>query len=109
MKTVYIDDDFKCHVNNLDGNYRAVETDFFDGKCAEFIEGYRYVPSGESWTGEDGIPFIGEMIAPWRDYNKLDEAQRTYERELIAEYESTIIDMETALNRMGVTKDENMD
>jgi len=32
MKTIYIDSDFKCHVSN-DDTMRAVETDFFDGKC----------------------------------------------------------------------------
>ena len=41
--TIYIDNDYKCHVTD-DGAMRVVETDFFDGKCAEFVEGYRYVP-----------------------------------------------------------------
>ena len=90
MKFIYIDSDFKCHINNYDGTLRTVETDFFDGKCDEFIEGYRFVPSGERWTREDGYVFKGEMIAPWKDYNKLDEAQREYEREKLEEYETLI-------------------
>lgn len=86
MKTIYIDSDFKCHVTD-DGTMKAVETSFFDGKCDAFIEGYRYVPAGESWTRSDDVVFTGEMIAPWKDYSELDAAQRTYERALLAQYE----------------------
>ena len=89
MKTIYIDSEFKCHVAD-DGTMTAVETDFFDGKCDALIEGYRFVPSGESWTREDGEVFTGKMITPWRDYAELDEAQRIYERQLLAEYEAVI-------------------
>ena len=82
MKIIYIDSDFRCHVANADGIYREVETDFFDGKCDTFIEGYRFVPSGESWTRSDGVVFHGEMIAPWKSYDALDAAQRQYERDM---------------------------
>jgi hypothetical protein len=91
---IYIDKDYKCHITD-DGTMRPVETDFFDGMCKEFIEGYRFVPSGESWTREDGEVFEGEMIAPWRDYTELDAAQREYERALLE-------DMRQALNELGV-------
>lgn len=60
----------------------GVENEFFDGKCDAFIEGYRFVPAGASWTREDGVVFTGEMIAPWKPYSELDAAQREYEREL---------------------------
>ena len=83
---IYIDNDFKCHVSDPDGTLTTVETDFFDGKCPAYIEGYRYIPAGESWTRPDGVVFGGEMIAPWRDWRTLDAAQREYERQLIAEY-----------------------
>lgn len=79
--TIYIDADFKCHLEN-DGTLTEVQTDFFDGKCKEYIEGFRFVPSDESWTREDGTVFYGEMIAPWKNFSELDEAQREYEREL---------------------------
>ena len=98
MRTIYIDAEFKCHTVN-DGNMSAVETAFFDGKCDAFIEGYRFVPSGESWKRSDGKDFSGEMIAPWQDYSILDAAQRQYEQALIA-------DMQNALNKLGVTLDE---
>jgi hypothetical protein len=86
---VFIDKDFKCHLSD-DGTMTAVETPFFDGKCAAFIEGYRFIPADDSWVGENGVVFEGEMISPWQDYNELEDAQRAYERQLLAEYETLI-------------------
>ena len=101
--TAYIDADFKCHVSD-DGTMTAVETDAFDGKCPAYIEGYRYIPAGESWTRPDGVVFGGEMIAPWKPWAGLDTAQREYEREQYqtvvaqnAEYEAALSEIETAL------------
>ena len=85
MRTIYIDSDNECHVTN-DSTMTAVETDFFDGKCDAFIEGYRFVPAGETWTRSDGEVFEGEMISPWKDYAELDEAHREYEKQLLATY-----------------------
>ena len=95
MKTIYIDSAYKCHITN-DGTMTAVETDFFDGKCDSFIEGYRFVPDGSEWTRSDGVVFQGEMISPWKPYDELDSAQREYERQLLAEYAE-------ALKVVGVT------
>ena len=81
MRIVYLDSDFKCHVTN-DGTMKAAETDFFDGKCATFIEGYRFVPAGESWTRSDGTVFHGEMIAPFNPYDQLAAAQAQYEADM---------------------------
>ena len=89
MRIVYIDSDFKCHTSN-DGTLTPVETDFFDGKCDAFLEGYRYIPAGDSWTRSDGVVFHGEMIAPWKPYSELDAAQRQYERELLADAENAL-------------------
>lgn len=77
---IYIDADFKCHTSQADG-LTAIETDFFDGKCRQYIEGYRFVPAGHSWTREDGQVFDGEMVAPWREYELLAEFQAIYEEE----------------------------
>lgn len=85
MRTIYLDYEFKCHVIN-DGTMTTVETDYFDGKCNAFIEGYRFIPSGKSWTRPDGVMFNGEMCSPWKPYSELDAAQREYEREQLAEY-----------------------
>ena len=78
--TIYIDSDYKCHTSPGEGQ-TAIETDAFDGKCSQYIEGYRFVPAGQSWTREDGQVFHGEMTAPWRDYELLAEFQALYEEE----------------------------
>lgn len=80
--TVYIDSAYRCHTTSHDGTLREVEHTFFDSKCTTFIEGYRFVPSGESWTRSDGVVFCGEMIAPWKPYNELAAAQAQYEADL---------------------------
>lgn len=95
MKTIYIDSEFKCHATN-DGTMTAVEVDFFSNKCDSFIEGYRFIPYGKSWTRSDGVVFTGEMVAPWKNHSELEVAQREYERQLLAEYAE-------ALRTVGVT------
>lgn len=80
---IYIDPiDFKCHTTNPDGTFLEMETSFFDGKCQTFIEGYRFVPSWESWTRSDGVVFHGEMIAPFKPYDQLAAAQAQYEADM---------------------------
>lgn len=75
----------------------AVDTDAFDGKRDAYIEGYRFVPAGETWTRDDGVLFSGEMIAPWKPWSELDAAQREYERQQLA-------DMRAALTVLGVSE-----
>lgn len=77
---IYIDNDYMCHAVN-DGTMREFELEFFEGKCAAYINGYRYVPQGENWQREDGAEFEGEMIAPFINPTKLEKAQLTYEKE----------------------------
>lgn len=74
----------------------AVDTDAFDGKCDAYIEGYRLVPSGETWTRGDGVEFSGEMIAPWHDWAELDAAQREYEREQYEDMRAALAESPTA-------------
>jgi hypothetical protein len=76
---VFIDSEYKCHISNPEGDYQEKEIALFDGKCAEYIEGY-------SCTPYDG----GEMITPWKPFDELDAAQREYERQILAEYEALI-------------------
>lgn len=96
--TIYIDNDYKCHVSPGEG-LTAVETDAFDGKCRQYIEGYRFVPAGQTWIREDGEAFTGEMIAPCRDYAILKELQTVYEenQQTINEYEKALTKIEAAL------------
>ena len=101
MKTIYIDQDYKCHIDNLEGRI-AIETDFFDDKCNSFIEGYRYVPSSSTWTREDEEEFIGEMVSPWRPVKELQEAQREYERERYSDMK----DKMDIIKEVGITIEE---
>ena len=78
MRTIYLDSEFKCHITN-DGTMTAVETDVFNGKCDTYIEGCRYIPSGESWTRSDGTVFTGPMTSPYKDSQLLEAAQKLYE------------------------------
>lgn len=93
---IYIDDDYKCHVSD-DGTYAAVETEAFDGKCDAYIEGYRFVPAGASWTRSDGTVFTGEMISPWKPWRELDAAQREYEHQQYAAMAAELADVKAAL------------
>ena len=97
--TIYIDDDYKCYVSDVEGR-RAVETDFFDGKCPEWIESYRFVPEGETWTREDGEVFKDEMVTPWKDLSEAYTAQTAYLERQNAQYEAALTEIEAAL---GVT------
>lgn len=101
---IFIDADCKCYATSADGR-REFDTEFFDGKCSALIEGYRYVPAGETWTRADGAVFTGEMISPWRDYSILAAAQAAYEQAQ-AESAAEIADMQSALNVMGVSVNE---
>lgn len=90
---VYIDSEFKCHVSPGEG-LTEVEVSFFDNKCNEFVEGYRFVPSGSTWIREDGVEFAGEMISPWKPYDKLYLTQLKYE---VEQYQAALTEIETAL------------
>ena len=68
--TVYIDKDYKCHVEHAEG-LTAVEDPFFDGKCAAFIEGYCYKNDGRTTA-----------IYPWRPIQELKAAQSQYARDM---------------------------
>ena len=90
----YIDHEYKCHANPAPG-LREFSDERFDGKCSEYIEGYRYVPVGETYV-ENNIEYAGEQIFPWVDIRLLDAAQSEYERQLME-------DMRQALGIMEVT------
>ena len=95
--TIYIDPDFRCHVSPGDG-LTAIETDAFDGKCRQYIEGYRFVPSGKSWIREDGQVFHGEMVTPWRDYGILSEFQEVAQEEQAKATEEIAVIVEEVYN-----------
>ena len=99
--TIYRDNDYKCYTSEADRR-RPVETNFFDGKCPEWIESYRFVPEGETWTREDGEVFKGEMVTPWKDLGEAYVAQTAYLERQNAQYEAALSEIEVAL---GVTSE----
>lgn len=74
--TIYIDTEYKCHLTD-DGTMTAVETDYFDGYCAKYIEGYCYIPDQ------------GKLF-PWKPFAELDAAQRAHEKERLADAENAL-------------------
>lgn len=94
--TIYIDSDYKCYVSVADGR-RAIETDDFNGKCSEWIESFRFVPSGETWVREDGVMFSGEMVSPWKDLSEAYAAQTAYVAAQNTQYEAALSEIEVAL------------
>lgn len=92
---IYIDNDYKCHVFAAEGR-RAVETDFFDGKCKEWIESFRYVPAGETWVREDGEVFTN-TVSPWKDLSEAYTAQAAYVTAQNRQYEAALSEIEVAL------------
>ena len=94
--TIYIDSDYKCHVSAAEGR-RAIETDAFNGKCAEWIESYRFVPADETWVKENGEMFRGEMVSPWKDLGEAYAAQTAYVTARNAQYEAALAEIEAAL------------
>lgn len=97
--TIYIDSDYKCYVSAADGR-RAVETEAFNGKCAEWIESFRCVPAGETWVKPNGEMFRGEMVSPWKDLGNAYAAQTAYVEQQNTQYEAALTEIEAAL---GVT------
>lgn len=93
---IYLDSDFRCYTSNAIDRL-PVETDAFDGKCRRYIEGYRFVPAGSSWTRSDGVIFHGEMVAPAEDSRILEAAQAAYEEAM-----ATNADALAALDVLGV-------
>lgn len=93
--TIYIDSDYKCYVSAAEGR-RAVETDFFDGKCDEWIESFRFVPAGETWVKPNGEMFTN-MVSPWKDLSEAYAAQTAYVAAQNAQYEAALTAIESAL------------
>lgn len=93
--TIYIDSDYKCYTSEADGR-RAIETDDFNGKCTEWIESFRFVPEGETWTREDGEVFTN-MAAPWKDLSEAYVAQTAYVTAQNTQYEAALTEIEAAL------------
>jgi hypothetical protein len=83
---IYVDNKYHCHTTNPDGTFREVEEPLFDGKCQTLVEGY-------CWDDSKGYV----QIYPWKPLEELEAAQREYERQMLADYESALAEIEKAL------------
>lgn len=95
----YLDGDFRLHtVQNADETLTPW-TDaggWFDGKCRAYVEGFRVIPAGQTWTRGDGVQFTGPTIAPVQDGVTLAAIQSAYEQGL-AENAQMAVDHEYRL------------
>ena len=102
---IWLDNDYKCYITD-NGTMRAIDTEYFDGFCQEYIEGHRFVPEGETWVTADGDAFGGEMVAAWKPFIELEKAQAEYETGEIDRLKAELADMKAALAMLGVSDDE---
>ena len=91
MRTIYLDDDYMCHLED-DGKRTEIQTDIFDGMVDGAIPFFRYIPDGVEWTDKAGRVFHGLFVQA-TDSDAIDNA---IQRALIA-------DMTEALHILGVT------
>lgn len=90
MKTIYLDKNYMCHLEN-DGKRAELQTDIFDGIADGAIEYYRYIPQGKSWESENGTILHGLYV------------QATNSEAIDREIRKALIsDMQTALEILGV-------
>lgn len=80
MRTVYLDSDFICHLEDATGRI-PYQTEMFDGKCDALVEAYRIVPEGSVWTRYDGVQFKGELISPADNYDTARFHQTQFEED----------------------------
>ncbi len=100
MKTIYLNEHYECFLQENESTTQNIQTDVFDGKCKAYIEGMRFIPDGQSWTRNDGVVFVGEMVAPFINFDILMSAQSAYEEALAItrnEYETGLTDVQLAL------------
>lgn len=104
---IYLDDDFMAHAAQNEAGTLVPWADddgFFIGKCDAFIEGYRVVPAGETWTRADGTVFSGLIIAPAASPSALTAAQADADRQTITDLDFEVVDLtyNNILLEMGV-------
>lgn len=90
MKTVYIDSNFMCHLQN-DGTMAEVQTDIFDSTVDDAIPYYRYIPQDEEWIDGNGRVIHGIFVQATNSATINRIIQEAY-----------ILDMQNALELLGV-------
>lgn len=92
MKTIYLDSDYMCHLENADGR-TEVQTDAFDGVVDGAIPYYRYIPQGKEYVNTKGRTIHGLFIQA-TDSDAINRITT----------QSIINDMTNALAVLGVTE-----
>ena len=90
MKTIYVDSEFMCYLENAQGR-TAVQTDVFDGVADSAIPFYRYIPQGESYKDKKGRTLHGLFIQAI-DSEAIDSITKS----------AIMADMQNALSILGV-------
>jgi hypothetical protein len=93
---LYLDGQCMAHARQDEQSARTPWEDrsgVFAGKCDAFIEGFRIVPEGQTWTREDGAAFSGLMIAPAADPKELLAAQTEADGETIAALDAMVVEL----------------
>jgi hypothetical protein len=91
---IYLDNNFMCHTSNDSSMLEVDAPQNFNGMCPNVIECMRYVPEDMQYVTPDGTVIHGVFIQCVGD---ADSAQREYERQLLADYESALAEIEDAL------------
>ena len=72
MKTIYLDSNYMCHINN-NGTRQKIVTDVFDSMCEKAIECYRFIPEGQVWKKTKAITLRGPFIQAVAESNLIQQ------------------------------------
>ena len=61
MKTIYLDSEYMCHLENAEGRIE-IQTDVFDSIDDNAIPYYRYIPQDKTWVDSRGRTYHGVFI-----------------------------------------------
>lgn len=76
MKTIYLDPDYMCHLENGEGR-REAKTDIFDEIIDAVIPLYRFIPQGEEWTNPKTKVVLHGQFIQITDSEKVDKIQES--------------------------------
>lgn len=104
MKTIYIDDEYKCFLSDAESRQR-IETDVFDNVPDLAIPCYRLIPNGNAWTAPSGerINGLAIMAIDKESSEMAYKIQRQFNEDNDV-MNSVLTQIETAL---GITEVEN--
>ena len=103
----FIDKENKCHVTD-DGTMRECEDARFDNKCKEYIEGFYYIPAGETAV-INGVEYTGRVLCAFKPFTELAYAQTLYDLEQLrgvqADTDEMLVDHEYRMTMLELFSD----